>query len=328
MRAIRWSPTETQRSKSRHIVCLVLSVWVEQYLWFVAWNEAVCESLIKVLSMEQQLAIKFCFKAAKSATDSLQMINAAYGDQALSCLNVFLWYGRFHDRWEDTEDDPRSGRPTECHNDNNVKKISQLLPQNRHLSLRMLADEVNIGKDTVRKTVVEDLWKWKICLRFVPHSLTQEQKDWRSAACWDLIATAGSDPDLFMKIITGDETWCFAYDPTTKCQSAAWSGETSPRPKKLQFQKSRVKTMLVIFFDWQGVIHKELLPEGETINVVYYKGVMERLLNKIRHVRSGTCESGDWFILHDVPSHNATIVKQFLAQQKVTVLDHPLYRQI
>ena len=25
---------------------------------------------------------------------------------------------------KDTEDDPRSGRPTECHNGNNVKKIS------------------------------------------------------------------------------------------------------------------------------------------------------------------------------------------------------------
>ena len=56
---------------------------------------------------------------------------------------------------------------------------------------------------------------------------------------------------------------------STKLQSAAWIGETSPRPKKLQFQKSRVKTMLVISFDWQGVIHKEFVPEGEIINVVY-----------------------------------------------------------
>jgi len=38
------------------------------------------------------------------------------------------------------------------------------------------------------------------------------------------------------------------------------------------------------------------------------------------------CESGDWFLLHDnAPSHNATIVKQFLAQRKVTMLDHPPY---
>jgi len=35
--------------------------------------------------------------------------------------------------------------------------------------------------------------------------------------------------------------------------------------------------MLVIFFDWQGVIHKQFVPDGETINAVYCKGVMQRL---------------------------------------------------
>jgi len=135
-----------------------------------------------------------------------------------------------------------------------------------------------------------------------------------------------SDPDFFKKIVTGDETWCFVYDPTTKSQSAAWVGQTFPRPKKLRFQKSRVKTMLVIFFDWQGVIHKDFVPEGETIHAVYYRGVMERLLNKIRPVRPGMCESGDWFLSrHNAPSHNATIAEQFLVRRKMTVLDHPPY---
>ena len=96
----------------------------------------------------------------------------------------------------------------------------------------MLADKVNIGKDTVRRIVVEDLRKWKICSRFVPHSLTPEQKDQRFAACQDLIATADSDPDFFKKIVTG-KAWCFAYNPATKPHSTAWVGQTSPRPKKL-----------------------------------------------------------------------------------------------
>jgi hypothetical protein len=56
----------------------------------------------------------------------------------------------------DSEGDPRSGRPTECRNDN-ADNISQLFLQNRHLSPRMLADELNMGKDTVRKVVFEDL---------------------------------------------------------------------------------------------------------------------------------------------------------------------------
>ena len=52
---------------------------------------------------------------------------------------------------------------------------------------------------------------------------------------------------FFHKIITGDETWCFAYDPETKRQSSKWVGETSPRPQKLKFQRSRIKTMLIFF---------------------------------------------------------------------------------
>jgi len=39
--------------------------------------------------------------------------------------------------------------------------------------------------------------------------------------------------------------------------------------EKMRFQKSLLKNMLVIFFDWQDVIRKEFVPEGETINAVY-----------------------------------------------------------
>ena len=53
---------------------------------------------------------------------------------------------------------------------------------------------------------------------------------------------------------------------------------------------------------------------------------MERIVNRIRRVRPGMCESGDWFLSHDnAPSHNATIVKQVLAKRNVTELDHPPY---
>jgi len=68
---------------------------------------------------------------------------------------------------------------------------------------------------------------------------------------------------FFNKIITEDETCCFAYDPETKRQSSALVGETSPRPKELKFQRSRIKAMLIIFFGSQGVVQKEFVPEGK-----------------------------------------------------------------
>jgi len=40
-----------------------------------------------------------------------------------------------------------------------------------------------------------------------------------------------------------------------------------------------------IFFDSQGVVLKEFVPEGKTLNAEFYKGVMNRLLKSIQRVR-------------------------------------------
>jgi hypothetical protein len=85
---------------------------------------------------------------------------------------------------------------------------------------------------------------------------------------------ADADKNFFNEIIMGDETWCFACDPETKRQSSEWVGETSPWPKKLKFQRSHIKTMLIIFFNSQGVVYKEFVPEGKTVNEEFYKGVI------------------------------------------------------
>lgn len=108
---------------------------------------------------------------------------------------------------------------------------------------------------------------------------------------------------LTLKIITGTKSWCFAYKP--------------------------VNTMLMIFFIWQGVVHKELVLKRRTVNSEFYRQVRDRLLKRFWHIRLDTAQFGNWFLQHDnAPSHNATISKQFLAKKNITVLDHPLTRQI
>jgi len=82
-------------------------------------------------------------------------------------------------------------------------------------------------------------------------------------------------------------------------QISEWVGETSPWPMKLKFQRSRIKNMLIIFFNSQGVVHKEFLPEGKTVNAEFYKGVMDRLLKRIQRVRPAALSSRDFFLLHD-----------------------------
>jgi hypothetical protein len=56
---------------------------------------------------EQEVAIKFCFKAGLSATETLVLVQKAYGNEAVNRSNVFRWYSGFRDGRELVEDDKR-----------------------------------------------------------------------------------------------------------------------------------------------------------------------------------------------------------------------------
>jgi hypothetical protein len=105
--------------------------------------------------------------------------------------------------------------------------------------------------------------------------------------------------------------------PMTPKQSdnPEWVGETSPRSKKLKFQRPRIKTMLIIVFDSQGTVHKEFVPEGKTVNAELYKAVMSWLLKHIQRVLPAAFCSRDFFLLHDnAPAHKAASVSLSLSR--------------
>jgi len=76
-------------------------------------------------------------------------------------------------------DDARSGCPSTARTDKNVESVRRVLTEDRRTTLQIIAYRLNIGKETVRRIVTEDLGKRKICARFVPHALTTEQKQER-----------------------------------------------------------------------------------------------------------------------------------------------------
>ena len=68
-------------------------------------------------------------------------------------------------------------------------------------------------------------------------------------------------------------------------------GAKLSKTKTLRFQKSRVKTMLIFFFDAEGVIRREFVPEGQKVNAEFYVDVLDRLLKRIRRVRTAKFQS-------------------------------------
>jgi len=87
---------------------------------------------------------------------------------------------------------------------------------------------------------------------------------------------------------------------------------------------------LIIFFDSQGVVNKEFVPEGKTINAEFYEGVMDRLLKRIQRVRPAAFCCRDFFLLHDnVPAHKTASFYQFLTPKMLQILpDYILFPKL
>ena len=129
--------------------------------------------------------------------------------------------------------------------------------------------------------------------KFVPRLLTRDQKNTRLTLCQELKNHIESDPNFLSKVITGDESWCYGYDPETKQTSNQWKTPTSPRPKKARQVRSNVKTMLIVFFDVRGIVHREFVPPGQTVNQKFYLEVLRRLRENVRRKRPELWRSGD-----------------------------------
>ena len=70
---------------------------------------------------------------------------------------------RFSEGRESVIDENRSGRPATSRTEENIAKVRQILRKNRRLTVRSLAEQVNIDRETVRKILTEDLEMRKVC---------------------------------------------------------------------------------------------------------------------------------------------------------------------
>ena len=119
---------------------------------------------------------------------------------------------------------------------------------------------LNLPKSVTRDIVTVHLNMRKVCTKMVPKVLTDDQKLRRVEVCQENLNMCKCDPQFLNNVITGDESWIFEYDPETKRQSSEWHTSASPRPKKARMSKSKVKTMLIVFFDIKGIVHHEFVP--------------------------------------------------------------------
>jgi len=99
------------------------------------------------------------------------MLVQVYGDSAVKKTAVYMWVKRFSEGRESVTDEERSGQPATSRTEENIANVRQILRENRRLTVRNIAERVNIDRQTVRKILTEDLDMRKVCAKMVPKEL-------------------------------------------------------------------------------------------------------------------------------------------------------------
>uniref|UniRef100_A0A8C4X9K6 Protein GVQW3-like n=1 Tax=Erpetoichthys calabaricus TaxID=27687 RepID=A0A8C4X9K6_ERPCA len=274
---------------------------------------------------EQRVNIRFMCKLGKSASETLAALQQVYSANALKKTAVYDWFSQFKNGQETLENNPRSGRPPTSRNEEMIKQVRRLVRADRKITIAELEQEVGISRGSIHAILTENLEMRRVCAKFVLRLLTTDQMEFRMFVAGDLFQKSSQDSTFLEKIVTGDESWVYAYDPETKMRSSKWHTKSSPEPKKSRYVRSKTKVMLISFFNIDGLVHHEFVQSGQSVIGVFYVQVLQRLRDAIQRKRPDKWQ-GQWFLHHDnTPSHTSFVVQQCLADKNIPVITQPPY---
>ena len=150
--------------------------------------------------------------------DSRQIFNelcGIYGPQTISMRTVFRWVKAFKAGKFSIEDDTQRGRPKTSVTKANIAAVKIVVEQDVRLSVKDIhvASCTGISAGSVQTILKKRLDPRKVCARWIPHLLTEEQKTLRLEYAWELLKTyEGCNSRVISNLLTADETWLHIFE--------------------------------------------------------------------------------------------------------------------
>ncbi len=271
----------------------------------------------------------------KSPIQCWRDLQEVYGNRALGKTRMRHWHKLFKLGGPDasTADGKHTGRTRSARTDENIQTIRDLLEDDRCKTIRELIIQSSLSQGTVHRIIQKDLKFSRICAKFVPRLLTQQQMNHRAELAADNLSLLEDGGCAFIdKIITGDETWLYCFNPQSKQHSSQWLPKGSKRPEKaLRAKTASKKVMLTLFFDVHGLVMIHFLEQGETVDTDEYCRVLARLRENVRLKRPEkwrmNAEGYRDFLLHqdNATPHTSTISLAAVGENHMEMLAHPAY---
>ena len=253
-------------------------------------------------------------------------LDSTLGESAPSFSTIKYWIAEFKRGRSSCEDEHRCGRPNEVTTPETIKKIHKMVLEDRRLKVRELADMAGISKSAVHRILTGNLDMKKMCARWVPRLLTDEQKRRRENISTECLAKFHTNKAEFLRrFITMDETWVHYFTPETKEQSKQWTRRGEPAPKKAKTVPSAGKVMASVFWDCRGIIFIDYLQKGKTINGEYYANLLHQLSEKISEKRPHLAKKKILFHQDNAPVHTSARAMAKIRELKFELLPHAPY---
>ena len=195
-------------------------------------------------TLEERYAIKLCFKLGINATETYGIFQIAFGASCMNRVSVFEGHKRFK---ESVRDDERCEKSKEVRTPGLIGQIKNFIDKDRRVSIETINAQFDASVGTVHTIIREELKMRKICVKFVPRVLREDQKERRCHDSREMVELINSDPAVLDALVTYDESWIYCYDPETKRQSSQWKHAGSPRPQKARQSKSTHKLLMIPF---------------------------------------------------------------------------------
>ena len=148
------------------------------------------------------------------------MLQTAFGASCMNRASVFEWHKRFKEGKQSVRDNERCGRSKEVRTSELIDQIKNFMDKDCRVSTETISAQFDISVGTVHIIIRKELKMRKICAKFVPMVLREDQKERRCHDSKVMIELINSDPAVLDALVTCDESWIYCYDPETKRQSS------------------------------------------------------------------------------------------------------------
>ena len=160
---------------------------------------------------------------------------------------VIRWVKAFKAGKFSVEDDTRPGRPKTSVSKANIAAVKIVVEKDARLSVKDIAIFWHIRRQCANNSE-KRLNLRKVCVRWVPHLLTQEQKTQRLKCVRELLKTyKGCNSRVISNLLTGDETWVHIFEPQRRADNKQVKRKDQKRPciaKRTMFEKDVVCNFL------------------------------------------------------------------------------------